>query len=91
MKPPAGVMSTQPTMIAVAAPTAVTWRPRMRSSANHVTSVAAGVSSVFVNASTPAFPVENPLPPLKPNQPNHSSPAPSRMYIALCGRSAWRP
>ena len=33
-----------------------------------------GVSSVFVNASTLGLPVENPLPPLKPNQPNHSRP-----------------
>ena len=65
-------------MIAVAAPIAVTCRPRMRSSTNHTSSVAAGVSSVLVNASTPALPVEKPLPPLKPNQPNHSRPAPSR-------------
>ena len=36
-----------------------------------------GDSSVFVNASTLALPVEKPLPPLKPNQPNHSRPAPS--------------
>ncbi len=76
-KPPAGVMSTQPTMTAVAAPTAVTRRPRIASSANHVTSVAAGVSSVFVKASTLELPVEKPLPPLKPNQPNHSRPAPT--------------
>ena len=77
MKPAAGVIPTQPTMIAVAAPTAVTRRSRARSSANQTTSVQAGVSSVFVNASTPALPAEKPLPPLKPNQPNHSRPAPS--------------
>ena len=84
-------MSTQPTMIAVAAPMAVTWRPRIRSSANHTTSVQAGVSSVLVNASTPESPVDTPLPPLKPNQPNHSSPAPSSTYTALWGSSAARP
>jgi hypothetical protein len=77
MKPPAGVIATQPTMIAVAAPIAVIWRPRMRSSANQTMSVQAGVSRVFVNASTPEWPAENPLPPLNPNQPNQSSPAPS--------------
>ena len=77
MNPPAGVISTQPTMIAVAAPIAVTCRPRIRSSANQTTSVHAGVSSVLVNASTLALPVEKPLPPLKPNQPNQSRPAPS--------------
>ncbi len=45
---------------------------------NQTTSVQAGVSSVFVNASTLGLPVEKPLPPLKPNQPNQSRPAPSR-------------
>ena len=91
MKPPAGVMPTQPTMIAVAAPMAVTLRPRIRSSANHANSVHAGQSSVFTNASTLGLPVEKPLPPLKPNQPNHSRPAPISTYTALWGSSAWRP
>ena len=78
-------------MIAVAAPIAVTLRPRIRSRTNQTTSAQAGVSSVLVKASTLASPVEKPLPPLKPNQPNHSRPAPSSTYIALCGSSAWRP
>jgi hypothetical protein len=91
MNPPEGVINTQPTMIAVAAPTAVTLRPRNRSSANHTTSVDAGVSSVLTKASTPALPVEKPLPPLNPNQPNHRSPAPRMMYTALWGSRAWRP
>ncbi len=78
MKPPAGVISTHPTMIAVAAPTAVTFLPRMRSSANQATRQHAGVSSVLVKASTLGSPVEKPLPPLNPNQPNHSRPAPIR-------------
>jgi hypothetical protein len=64
-------------MIAVAAPIAVTLRPRIRSSANQATRLHAGVSSVLVNASTLGSPVEKPLPPLKPNHPNHSKPAPS--------------
>ena len=78
MKPAAGVMPTHPTTIAVAAPIAVTCRDRIRSSTNQVASAQAGVSSVFTKASTPAWPTEKPLPPLKPNQPNHSRPAPSR-------------
>ena len=77
MKPAAGVMPTHPTTIAVAAPIAVTCRERIRSSTNHVASAHAGVSSVLTNASTPALPTEKPLPPLKPNQPNHSRPAPT--------------
>ena len=77
MKPAAGVIPTQPTTIAVAAPIAVTWRERSRSSTNQVASAHAGVSSVLTNASTLPWPVEKPEPPLKPNQPNHSRPAPS--------------
>ena len=77
MKPPAGVISTQPTMIAVAAPIAVTLRPRIRSSTNQVSSAQAGVSSVLTKASTLCSPVPMPLPPLKPNQPNQSRPAPT--------------
>jgi hypothetical protein len=65
-------------MIAVAAPIAVALRPRIRSSANQTTRVQAGQSSVLVKARTLFSPVEKPLPPLNPNQPNHSSPAPSR-------------
>ena len=91
MKPPAGVIPTQPTMIAVAAPTAVTCLPRIRSRTNQVTSQHAGQSSVLVNARTLFWPVPMPLPPLKPNQPNHSNPAPSSTKTVLCGRSACRP
>ena len=58
---------------------------------NQTISVQAGQSSVLVNARTLASPVEKPLPPLKPNQPNHSRPAPSSTYTALCGSSARRP
>ena len=64
-------------MIAVAAPIAVAFPPRTKSSTIQTTSVAAGASSVFVNASVAPDAV-SPLPPLKPNQPNHSRPAPIR-------------
>ena len=60
MKPAAGVIPTQPTTIAVAAPIAVTWRERSRSSTNQVASAHAGVSSVLTNASTLPWPVEKP-------------------------------
>ena len=85
------MIPTQPTITAVAAPIAVTLPPRTVSSTNQTISVQAGASSVFVNASTLAWPVVRPLPPLNPNQPNQSSPAPSSAYTALCGSSAWRP
>src|SRR3954471_20212653 len=67
MKPAAGVMPTQPTMIAVAAPIAVTRRSRTRSRMNHTSSVQAGVSSVLVNARMLGLPTEKPLPPVKAN------------------------
>ena len=71
------MISTQPTMIAVAAPTAVTRRPRIASSANQVATAAAGQSNVLAKASTLASLVPKPLPPLNPNQPNHRMPPPS--------------
>ncbi len=77
MKPPAGVIPTQPTTIAVAAPIAVTWRPRIRSRMNQTNSVQAGQSSVLTKASVLISVAPRPLPPLNPNQPNQSSPAPS--------------
>jgi hypothetical protein len=85
------VIATQPTTIAVAAPIAVTFLSRIRSRANQATRVQAGQRRVLVKARTEGWPTPNPLPPLKPNQPNHSSPAPSSTYIALWGRRAWRP
>ena len=64
-------------MIAVAAPTAVTLRPRIASSANQTIRVAAGQSRVLTKARTPALLAPSPLPPLNPNHPNHRSPAPT--------------
>jgi hypothetical protein len=78
-------------MIAVAAPTAVTFLSRMRSSIIQVNRVAAGQSSVLANARTLGSPVPNPLPPLNPNQPNHSNPPPSSTSTELCGRRPMRP
>src|SRR5688500_8579203 len=86
-KPAAGVIATRPTTIAVAEPTAVVLPRRTMSRTLHTTSVAAGASIVVTNAS-PAMPfAESALPALKPNQPNHSRPAPSSVNGTLCGRS----
>src|SRR5690349_16679034 len=89
--PAAGVMTTRPTTIAVAAPTAVTVPPRSISIIVHAKSAAAGASSVLVNARVAVVPAESALPALKPNHPNHSSPAPSIVKGTLWGRIAWRP
>src|SRR5581483_2043838 len=86
--PAAGVIATRPTTIAVAAPTAVGFFERPRSRNIHTTSVPAGASMVDVNASAAMGLAATALPALKPNQPNHSRPAPSSVNGMLCGRSA---
>ena len=91
IKPAAGVTTTRPTTMAVAAPTAVAAPPRSRSNMVQIASVAAGASRVLVNASAAVGPADRALPALKPNHPNHSSPAPSIANGTLCGSIAWRP
>src|SRR5262245_10605768 len=87
-KPAAGVMATSPTTMAVAQPTAVGFLDRAMSSSIHTMSVAAGASIVLVNASAAMPLAATALPALKPNQPNHSTPAPSSVNGMLCGSSA---
>src|SRR5262245_22329208 len=89
--PAAGVTTTRPTTMAVAAPTAVARPPRTRSIIVQVARVAAGASSVLTNASAAVGPADNALPALNPNQPNHNTPAPSIVNGTLCGSMAWRP
>ena len=90
MKPAAGVIATRPTTIPVAAPTAVALRLRKRSRSVQTTSVPAGASMVLTKARLAMPFAASALPALKPNQPNHSRPAPSSTNGTLCGRIAWR-
>ena len=76
--------------MAVAPPTAVTFRLRVMSSSVQTTSVPIGARNVVVNASAADGLAASALPALKPNQPNQSSPAPSSVNGTLCGRNAWR-
>src|SRR5262245_58061872 len=85
--PAAGVIATRPTTIAVAQPTAVGLPDRMMSSTVQTTSVPIGASIVAVKASAAIPFAATALPALKPNQPNHSTPAPSSVNGTLCGRS----
>src|SRR4051812_29118423 len=87
MKPAAGVTATRPTTMPVAAPTAVDLFWRIKSRIVHITSVPAGASIVVVNASAADVPAVRALPALKPNQPNHSRPAPRSVNGTLWGRS----
>ena len=45
----------------------------------------------MAKASDAVVPADSALPALKPNQPNHSNPAPSMTNGTLCGRMACRP
>src|SRR5215207_1696158 len=91
MKPAAGVTATRPTTIAVAQPTAVGLPVRTMSRNVQTTSVAAGANIVVTNARPAIGLAATALPALKPNQPNHSSPAPSSTVGTLCGRIAVLP
>src|ERR671915_1808498 len=86
MNPAAGVMATSPTTMAVAAPTAVGLPDLNPSRKVHTTNVAAGASIVVTKARPAIGLAATALPALKPNQPNHSSPAPSSTVGTLCGR-----
>src|SRR5713226_2473482 len=88
--PAAGVMPTKPTTSPVAAPTAVAFPVRATSSAAPVTRAIAAAVLVFVNASAAMPFAASAEPALKPNQPNHSSPAPSSTSGTLCGTIAVR-
>src|SRR5262245_15696463 len=83
--PAAGVTATRPTTIAVAAPTAVGLPVRTASRIVHTTSVPAGASIVVTNARPAIGLAASALPALKPNQPNHSTPAPRSTNGTLWG------
>src|SRR6185436_15728565 len=87
MNPAAGVTATNPTTMAVAAPTAVAFCWRMPSRKVQTTSVPAGASMVVVNASAADPFAATALPALNPNQPNQSRPAPSKVNGTSCGTS----
>src|SRR5713101_9815735 len=89
-KPAAGVIPTSPTTTPVAAPTAVTLPVRTRSQQAHVTSAVAAAVLVFVNATAARPFAASADPALNPNQPNHSSPAPSSTRGTLWGTMGTR-
>src|SRR5437899_5853440 len=83
-------MPTRPTTSPVAAPTAVAFPVRRTSSAAHVTSAVAAAVLVFVNAIAARPFAASADPALNPNQPNHSSPAPSSTSGTLWGTMGTR-
>src|SRR5215831_3624479 len=84
-KPAAGVTATRPATAPDAAPSTV-GLPRDDHSVNIQASAAEAVAVLVVVKACPARPLAaSALPALKPNQPNHRSPAPITVSGRLCG------
>ncbi len=84
-KPAAGVIATRPTTAPMQAPIADGLRPRTMSKNTQPSIAAAEAVLVVANASTATSLAASADPALKPNQPNHSMPVPSRTYGMLAG------
>src|SRR4051812_18234 len=89
--PQAGVMATRPATAPEAAPS-IEALPFMSASPMHHASTAADVAEkVLMNASTALLPASSAEPALKPNQPTHSSEAPTIVSVSECGVKASLP
>src|SRR5262249_46681054 len=89
--PDAGVMATRPATAPEAAPRTV-GLPRVAHSVNIQPSAAADAAVLVARNALAASPLaSSALPALKPNQPNHSSPAPITVIGRLCGCIGWCP
>src|SRR3990167_7523848 len=89
--PAAGVTATRPATAPEAAPRTV-GLPRWLHSVNIQPSAAAAAAVLVVVKAWAARPLApSALPPLKPNQPNHRSPAPITVMGRLCGGMGWCP
>src|SRR5512140_2126577 len=85
-KPDAGVMATKPATAPDAAPRAV-GLPRKIHSRSSQESMAMAAAVLVTMKAEPARPLAaSAEPALKPNQPNHSKPAPRRTMVMLWGR-----
>src|ERR1700722_13147983 len=86
MNAQAGVIATSPATAPEATPRVVGLPSRNRSTSSHPPAAAAVATWVFMNARAAVWSAASSEPALKPNQPNHSSPAPSSTSVRLCGR-----
>src|SRR5438105_12866949 len=90
-KPDAGVMATKPATAPDAIPS-TDGLPFANHSANIHASAAAAVANWVTNIAMPARPsAATAEPALNPNQPTHSSDAPTSVSVKLCGGIASRP
>src|SRR2546429_7548906 len=84
-------MATSPATAPEAAPSTV-GLPRVAHSVNIQPSAAADAPVLVARNALAASPLaSSALPALKPNQPNHSSPAPITVIGRLCGCIGWGP
>src|ERR671922_1017475 len=89
--PEAGVIATRPATAPEAAPRTV-GLPRVAHSVNIQPSAAAAAAVFVARKALAASPLaSSALPALKPNQPNHSRPAPITVMGRLCGCIGWWP
>src|SRR4051794_30227295 len=84
-KAQAGVIATRPETAPDAAPSVVGWPSRIRSTRSQPITAAAVATWVLVKARAARPLAASAEPALKPNQPNHSRPAPSMTNGRLCG------
>src|SRR3989442_1116709 len=90
-EPEAGVMAPTPAPAPEAAPSTV-GLPRVAHSVNIQPSAAADAPVLVARNALTARPLaSSALPALKPNQPNHRSPAPITVMGRLCGCIGWGP
>src|SRR5262245_11499130 len=85
MKPQAGVIATRPATAPDEAPTRVGLPSRIHSTSSQPSSAAAVATWVLTNATAAVLSAVSSEPALKPNQPNHSRPAPRATNGTLCG------
>src|ERR671932_2796520 len=90
-KPEAGVMGTSPATAPAAAPSTLGEPLCSQLAVIQVMDAIAVARCVTTNALVARLPEAIALPALKPNQPNHSSDAPSTTMVASCGSSCSSP
>src|SRR6476660_7412531 len=87
----AGVIATRPATTPDAAPSEVAWPSRSFSVVGQSLNEKTVAVIVFIHATAAVLPAPRAEPALKPNQPNHSRPAPIITSVRLCGRIASLP
>src|SRR5437016_3040242 len=84
-KPEAGVTATRPATAPLAAPRVVGFPPLIHSATAHEKVAAAAATCVATKAEAARPLAARADPPLKPNHPNQSNPAPSTVSVRLWG------